>query len=150
MMKNQKTHSMGTFKFTFVLIFVFIFNTLMSQSQKQLERERNKVEVLTVEERANLQLLFYERTKAMNLSEDVEEEYYRYLLHYVYDMQRLDDKDKDFTDEEMKIELSKLVTKMNSRIEPILTDDQFKLHKKNWNNIMKVVYFKNDWEWIEE
>ena len=50
----------------------------------------------------------------------------------------------------MKIELSKLVTKMNSRIEPILTDDQFKLHKKNWNNIMKVVYFKNDWEWIEE
>ena len=89
---------MGTFKFTFVLIFVFIFNTLMSQSQKQLERERNKVEVLTVEERANLQLLFYERTKAMNLSEDVEEEYYRYLLHYVYDMQRLDDKDKDFTD----------------------------------------------------
>jgi len=141
---------MKTFKLIFVSIFVLTFNTVFGQSQKELEREKNKVEILTVEERANLQLQFYERTKAMNLTEDVEEEYYRYLLHYVYDMQRLNDKDKDFTDDEMKSELSKLVTKMNSRIEPILTEDQFKLHKKNWNDIMKVVYFKNKWEWTKE
>lgn len=141
---------MKTFKLIFVSIFVLTFNTVFGQSQKELDREKNKVEIFTVEERANLQLLFYERTKAMNLSEDVEEEYYRYLLHYVYDMQRLNDKDKDFTNEEMKSELSKLVTKMNSKIKPILREDQFKLHKKNWNNIMKVVYFKNDWEWTEE
>ena len=141
---------MKTFKLIFVSIFVLTFNTVFGQSQKELEREKNKVDILTVEERANLQLQFYERTKAMNLTEDVEEEYYRYLLHYVYDMQRLNDKDKDFTDDEMKSELSKLVTKMNSRIEPILTEDQFKLHKKNWNDIMKVVYFKNKWEWTKE
>ncbi|WP_299114372.1 hypothetical protein [uncultured Winogradskyella sp.] len=141
---------MNTIKLFFVSIFALTFSSVIGQSQKELEREKNKVEVLTVEERANLQLLFYNKTKTMNLSEEVEEEYYRYLLHYVYDMQRLNDKDKDYTDDEMKKELKKLITKMNSKIEPVLNKEQFKMHLKNWNDIMKVVYFKNGWEWTEE
>ncbi|WP_299366402.1 hypothetical protein [Winogradskyella sp.] len=141
---------MKTIKLLFIPIFVLTFSSVIGQSQKQLEREKNKVDMFSVDERANLQLLFYEKTKAMNLSEDVEEEYYRYLLHYAYDMQRLNDKDKDYTSEEIKEELEKLVTKMNSRIKPILTEEQFKVHKKNWNDVMKVVYFKNGWDWEED
>ncbi|WP_045469433.1 hypothetical protein [Winogradskyella sp. PG-2] len=141
---------MKTIKLIFILIFVLTFSFAIGQSQKELDREKNKVEILTVEERANLQMLFYNKMKKMKLTDEVEEEYYRYLLHYVYDMQRLNDKDKDYTDEEMKEELGKLVTKMDTRIEPILTEEQFKMHKKNWNDIMKVVYFKNGWKWNEE
>ena len=140
---------MKAIKLLFISIFALTFSSAIGQSQKELDREKNKVDMFSVDERANLQLLFYEKTKAMKLSEDVEEEYYRYLLHYVYDMQRLNDKDKDYTNEEVKQELEKLVVKMNTRIEPILTEDQFKMHKKNWNDVMKVVYFKNDWEWTE-
>jgi len=140
---------MKAIKLLFISIFALTFSSAIGQSQKELDREKNKVDMFSVDERANLQLLFYEKTKAMKLSEDVEEEYYRYLLHYVYDMQRLNDKDKDYTNEEMKQELEKLVVKMNTRIEPILTQEQFKMHKKNWNDVMKVVYFKNDWEWTE-
>ncbi|WP_422105921.1 hypothetical protein [Winogradskyella sp.] len=134
---------MKTTKLLFAIMFVLTSATVTGQSQKQLEREKNKVHILTDEERANLQLLFYDKTKAMNLSEDTEEAYYRYFFHYVYDMQRLNDKDQDYNKEDMKKEFRKLVTKMDARMAPILTDEQFKMYKENWNAIMKVVHFKN-------
>ncbi|WP_299525659.1 hypothetical protein [Winogradskyella sp.] len=140
---------MKTIQLIFVPIFALTCTSVIGQSQKQLEREKNKVEIFSVEERANLQLLFYDKTKVMNLTEKVEEEYYRYLLHYVYDMHRLNDRDKDYTKEEIKEELEKLIVKMNAKIEPILTEQQFEVHVNNWNDMMKVVYFKSDWEWTE-
>ena len=141
---------MKTIQLSLVTLLMLTCTTLIGQSKKQLEREKNKVEVFTVEERANLQLYFYEKTKAMDLSEEVEEEYYMYILQYVYDMQRLNDKDKDYTDEEIKTELTKLIDKIDTKVKPILTDEQFKMHKANWEALLKSVYLKNGWEWSEE
>ena len=133
------------------LFILCIFTDVYAQkTQKQLDREKNRVEIFSVEERANLQLHFYEKTKEMNLSEEVEEEYYKFLLHYVFDMQRLNDKDKDYTNDEVKLELEKIVTKMNSKIKPVLTEEQYKTHLNNFNDILESVYRRNGWEWDKE
>ena len=97
-------------KLFFTILFLSLYvNSYGQKSQKQIDLEKSKVQIFSDEERANLQLHFYDKTQEMNLSEDVEEEYYRLLLHYVYDIQRLDDKDMALTDDEIKVELEKIV-----------------------------------------
>lgn len=135
--------------FLFFLLFLS-FNMVIGQSQKEIERNKNKVEIFNDEENANIQLVFYEKTKAMHLLEDVEEQYFMYILHYAHDMGRLDDKDLDLSDEEIKKQLKILIDKMDSKVKPILTNEQYKLHKDNFNSIMKAAYFKSGWEWTED
>ena len=135
-------------KLLFAILFLSLYvNSYGQKSQKQIDLEKNKVQIFSDEERANLQLHFYDKTQEMNLSETVEEDYYRLLLHYVYDMQRLNDKDKDFTSDEMKVELEKLVTKMNSKIQPVLTEAHYQTHLNNFNDVLKSIYRRNGWEW---
>lgn len=137
-------------KLLLTILFLSLYaNSFGQQSQKQIDLEKNKVQIFSDEERANLQLHFYDKTKEMNLSEAVEEDYYRLLLHYVYDMQRLNDKDKDFTNEEVKLELEKLVTKMNSKIQPVLTEAHYQTHLNNFNDLLKSIYRRNSWEYKE-
>ena len=138
---------MKTIKLFFIALFILTFFNVNAQSQKQIDLEKNKVQIFSDEERANLQLHFYDKTQEMNLSETVEEDYYRLLLHYVYDMQRLNDKDKDFTSDEMKVELEKLVTKMNTKIQPVLTEAHYQTHLNNFNDVLKSIYRRNGWEW---
>ncbi|WP_296314080.1 hypothetical protein [Winogradskyella sp. UBA3174] len=140
---------MKTIKTFFTVIFILTLFNINAQSQKQINLEKNKVQIFSVEERANLQLHFYNKTKEMNLSEEVEEEYYKFLLHYVFDMQRLDDKDKDFTNDEVKEELEKLVTKMNTKIQPVLTEEHYQTHLNNFNDLLKSIYRRNGWEWTK-
>ncbi len=140
---------MKTIKLFFIALFILTFFNVNAQSQKQIDLEKNKVQIFSDEERANLQLHFYDKTQEMNLSETVEEDYYRLLLHYVYDMQRLNDKDKDFTNDEMKVELEKLVTKMNSKIQPVLTEEHYQTHLNNFNDVLKSIYRRNGWEYKE-
>ena len=88
-------------KLLLTILFLSLYVTSYGQkSQKQIDREKNRVEIFSDQERANLQLHFYDKTQEMNLSEAVEEEYYRLLLHYVYDIQRLNDKDKGLTNDD--------------------------------------------------
>ena len=135
-------------KFLFTILALSLFATIYGQqTQKELEREKNKVQIFSDEERANLQLHFYDKTKEMNFSEDVEDDYYRLLLHYVYDMQRLNDKDKGNSDEEVKVQLEKIVSTMNSKIQAVLSQDQYQKHLTNFNDVLESVYRRNSWEW---
>ncbi len=137
-------------KLLFTILFLSLYvNSYGQKSQKQIDLEKNKVQIFSDEERANLQLHFYDKTQEMNLSEDVEEDYYRLLLHYVYDMQRLNDKDKDFTSDEVKLRLEKIVTKMNVKIKPVLTEEHYQTHLNNFNDILKSIYRRNGWEYKE-
>jgi len=127
------------------MVFMIAINGFSQKSQKQIDREKNKVKLFSDEENANLQLYFYYKTKEMNLSEKVEAEYYTLLLHYVYYMDRIDDKDKDFTKDEMKVELEKIVATMNSKIKDVLSEEKYIMHKKNFDVILESVYRKHDW-----
>ena len=138
-------------KFLFTILALSLFATIYGQqTQKELEREKNKVQIFSDEERANLQLHFYDKTKEMNLSEEVEEDYYRLLLHYVYDMQRLNDKDKGNSDEEVKVQLEKIVSTMNSKIQPVLSKEQYQQHLNNFNDILERIYGRKGWEWTND
>ncbi len=138
-------------KLLLIILFMSLYVTSYGQkSQKQIDREKNRVEIFSDQERANLQLHFYDKTQEMNLSEDVEEEYYRLLLHYVYDIQRLDDKDMALTDDEIKVELEKIVPKMNSKIKPVLSEADYQTHLNNFNDILKSIYRRNGWEWTAD
>ena len=135
-------------KLLLTILFLSLYVTSHGQkSQKQIDREKNRVEIFSDQERANLQLHFYDKTQEMNLSEDVEEEYYRLLLHYVYDIQRLNDKDKGLTNAEIKVDLEKLVTKMNSKIQPVLEEADYQTHLNNFNDLLKSIYRKKGWDW---
>jgi hypothetical protein len=138
-------------KFLFTILALSLFATIYGQqTQKELEREKNKVQIFSDEERANLQLHFYDKTKEMNLSAEVEEDYYRLLLHYVYDMQRLNDKDKGNSDEEVKVQLEKIVSTMNSKIQPVLSKEQYQQHLNNFNDILERIYGRKGWEWTND
>ncbi len=138
-------------KLLLIILFLSLYvNSYGQKSQKQIDREKNRVEIFSDQERANLQLHFYDKTQEMNLSEDVEEEYYRLLLHYVYDIQRLDDKDMALTDDEIKVELEKIVPKMNSKIKPVLSEADYQTHLNNFNDILKSIYRRNGWEWTAD
>jgi hypothetical protein len=139
---------MKQLKLLLIILFLSLYaNSYGQKSQKQIDLENNKVQIFSDEERANLQLHFYDKTKEMNLPEAVEEDYYRLLLHYVYEMQRLNDLDKDFTDNEVRVELEKLVTKMNTKIQPVLTEAYYQTHLNNFNDLLKSIYRRNGWSW---
>ena len=60
------------------VVIVLISIPLSSQTNtQQLDREKEKVMIFTPEERANLQLWFYEQTQKMGLSEETNAEYER-------------------------------------------------------------------------
>jgi hypothetical protein len=126
---------------------IFCLKVEAQKSQKEIELEKNKVEILGHEERANLQYYFYLKTKELGLNDENEAEYYRILIHYTYDMNRLNDKDQDNSEEEIKSKLKALIKKMNSEIRTVLNEEQFKLHVKNFNEGLKAAYRKNNWEW---
>ncbi|MEM9679801.1 MAG: hypothetical protein AAF901_05715 [Bacteroidota bacterium] len=134
-----------------IIILCVLSSTYAQKSQKQIDREKNKVDTLyTVEERANIGLWMHDQVKTMNLSEEKEDEYYRIMLSDVYDLQRLDDKDKDYTPEERQEKFEAIVDRMNSKIKAILTPEQYQKHIDAFNQILRSVYKKANWVWNKD
>jgi hypothetical protein len=118
---------MKHFKVLFTIFALLLFaNSFGQKSQKEINQEKNKVQIFSDEE-----------------------DYYRLLLHYVYDIQRLDDKDKGNSDDEVKAGLEKIVSTMNSKIQPVLSEKQYQQHLYNFNDILKSIYRRNSWEWTK-
>ncbi|PNQ72830.1 hypothetical protein C1T31_09995 [Hanstruepera neustonica] len=133
------------------LIFVFFFGTLFTlgqngKSEKQLRREAAKVDtVYTVEERARMGRWLYDRVNEMGLSDTVREQYDAIVFSHIFDMTRLNDKDKDYTDAEIQIKFDEIVDKMNLEVKAILTTEQYINHLENFAEIERSVYKKFNW-----
>ena len=135
-------------KILFSVIIVFTSYTINAQekSNKQLERQNNKVDTLyTVEERANMQMLLYNEVDKMDLTDEDRAEYYRILLSHTYDMARLDDKDKDYTEDERKTMFKNIILSLNTQLKDILSPEQFRIHEKSFGEITRSVYNKSNW-----
>lgn len=144
---------MNSFKinpYKVVLISGFLLSTLSGFSQqitkKQKEREQNKVEIYTSEEKDNLQRLFNDEVKKMKLTEAEESNYYETLVFYTYDISRLDDKDKDFTEEERREKFNTIINKMNAKMKALLTPKQYLMHLENFGKILYSVNQKRNWD----
>lgn len=133
------------------VLFLIVFGTIMSygqngKSQKQIRREAAKVDtVYTVEERARMGSWLYDRVNEMGLSDDVREEYDAIVFSKIYDMTRLNDKDKNYSNEEIQNKFDEIVDKMNMEVKAILTTEQYINHLENFAEIERSVYKKFDW-----
>ncbi len=137
-------------KYNIILLFCLCAATIQAQqikSAKQMEREATKIDtVFTVEERANLNLWFYEHTKKMKLSDTLEDKYYDIMYSSFFDMGRLNDKDKDYSQDEMQSKLDDIVKRTNRQVKDILSLDQYVVHLENFGTIVRSIYRKLDWD----
>ncbi|GAA4268347.1 hypothetical protein [Hyunsoonleella aestuarii] len=121
---------------TLTLILVTINGFSQQKTQEQKEREKSKVELYTPEEKDNLQNFYAEEVNKMKLSEEIKSEYYNILLFYTHSMSRLDDKDKDYTQEEISEKFNILHFKMNEKMKALLTPEQYVIHLETFNKIL--------------
>ena len=134
------------------LVVITLIFSLSSFAQRDRELEKKIIErkvdtTFTVEEAAENFLLFYNNMKLMNMDDELENEYSNIVLNTAAKMRRLDDKDKDYTKAERKDLFEKMLDKLNTDLKNILNDEQFKLHQKNFNVILKRFYERANWDW---
>ena len=140
----KSKHLYSVFLIVFAMISSFGQNTI---STKQQRRQAAKVDtVYTVEERANMGQWLYERVNDMKLSDEVREEYDAIVFSRIYDMSRLNDKDKNLTDEEIHVKFDEIVDRMNMEVKEILTTEQYINHLENFAEIERSIYKKFDWD----
>ena len=136
--------------FQIVMFFVLIGSMSTygqnTMSQQQIRRQAAKVDtVYTVEERANMGVWLNDRVLEMNLSPDVREQYDAIVFSRIYDMTRINDKDKNYTDSEMHQKFDETVDQMNMQVKEILTTEQYINHLENFAEIERSVYNKFEW-----
>lgn len=131
---------------TFILLSSLYVGSSQVDKQQQLERERVKVAIFTPEERANLELWFFEETQKMGLTEEVNKEYERIFFSHIYDLGRLNDKDKGLSDVEIKAGFERIIDNMNAEMKQLLTKDQYIHHLENCGEIVRSVYRKMNWK----
>ncbi len=144
--KTNLTHnSMTYFKSILFAIFSLVCFNLNAQ---ELSKEERKVEIFSSEEKDNLQLWFRDEVKRMNLNEEEMSQYSSIIVYYIAKIARLDDKDKDYSEERFKKELNSLLAKQDIELEDLLTTEQFDIHKEIYGEFLRSAYrrwgIKND------
>lgn len=134
----------------FIALFFIGINSIYSQnekSEKQIRRQAAKVDtVFTVEERSKIDVWFNNRVNEMNLTDEVREEYDTTVFSYVYEMSRLNDKDNNYSVDEMHVQFDKIVDRMNADVKQILTKDQYINFLENFGKIARIIYQRFGWE----
>jgi hypothetical protein len=107
---------------------------------QELSKEERKVEIFSSEEKDNLQLWFQDEVKRMNLNEEEMSQYSSIIVYYVAKIARLDDKDKDYSEEQFKKELNSLLAKQDKELEDLLTPEQFDIHTEIYGEFLRSAY----------
>jgi len=113
--------------------------------QQQIQREKDKVAAFTPEEWANMQLSFYEQTKKLELTPELNAEYERIFYTRIHEMSRLNDKDKALSDKEIKVGFDRIVDEMNAEMKTLLDQERYVQHLENFGKIIRSVYRRMNW-----
>ncbi len=130
---------------TGLLLMAFLSSFGQTKQEKLQERQKNKVEIFSSDEKDNLQAFVEAQVDRMKLSENLRDDYYMILGYHTNKMARLDDKDAQLTEKEVKLKFKKMLSKLDLDVAEILTDDQFKIHKESFDKIVTSVYNRNGW-----
>ncbi|WP_034058777.1 hypothetical protein [Lacinutrix jangbogonensis] len=133
---------MKTIKSILSIIFILIFININAQSQKQLEREKNKVELFSMKEYANLHIWFESKVDDMKMTKEVDDQYYSILSMYTGRMSRLNDKDKNFSKNEITEKFNALVVNLNDGVKPILNVEQNDKHSEIMKTVSRAILNK--------
>jgi len=136
-------------KIIYSILFCVCMTTYGQKSTKQIEREKNKIDTLyTYKEKENLQIMFNNEVAKMRLSESKSADYFNIITGYGFDMRRLDDLDKGYSSDEIKVELNKIINKMNTEVKDLLNKRQYIIHLESMNKLLYSIYSK--WNWKQE
>ena len=76
------------------------------------------------------------------MSKEDEEKYSNILSFYVNNMTRVNDKDKDFSEDEMTEQYNKLFDEMNVKMKALLTPENYVIHLEAFSKILYSVNTK--------
>ncbi len=136
----MKKFSIWLFMFCYCLI------SRQTQDEKLQERQNNKVEIFTSSEKDNLQSFVAEQVQKMNLTEDLQDDYYMIIGYHSNKMARLNDKDSNLTKEQIISKFRNMLGDMDKDVQEILFAEQFKIHKQSFDKIITSVYNRSGWE----
>ena len=122
------------------LVFFTQMNAQTQRTEKQKERAENQVKIYTSTERDNLQMWMHERVTSMELTKEQDEQYYSIILYYIVKMSRLNDKDMELTEEEIFEGIDDYVAKINSEVQPMLSDEQYQIHLGSFEALITSVH----------
>lgn len=122
----------------FALGSIFLGTAQETLTPKEKERMDNKVQVFTSDERDNIQMWFYEQTNKLGLDESTRNMYATILNDHIYDLGRLTDKDKHYNEAEILSKIEEDKVKVNAKIKPLLTENQYQQHLEHYNRVLDV------------
>lgn len=125
-----------------MLVLTVVSVNAQNLTLKEQERENNEVSLFTDAEKNDIQNWFYQEVQDMALDKETLAEYESNLLVYTSRMMRLDDKDKDYTKDEVLIEFELLLTELNHKMKSILPKEQLKTHEFNFGVLANYVEVK--------
>ncbi len=145
-LNRTSTHKIMKLIITTLLLITNISSFGQTKQEKLEERQKNKVEIFSSQEKDNLQAFVEAQVERMKLSENLRDDYYMILGYHTNKMARLDDKDAQLTENEVKIKFKKMLTNLDGDVAEILTEDQFNIHKESFDKIVTSVYNRNGWD----
>lgn len=127
---------------TLLLLLMFCYAPVMGQESPETEetQEDHRVQTFTQEERDNLQMWYYRGLQNMGLTEEQEAQYQSTLTYYAVKMARLDDKDQEWTKEELKAKFKAYLSKQEWEVRKILTPEQYVMHEEMYGQFLLSVY----------
>lgn len=125
---------MKTIKLLLLIMLVLTVVNVNSQtlSQKEQQREDNEIALLTEEERSEIQLWFYQEVQKMSMDKETLNDYESNLLVYTSRMMRLNDKDQDYTHNEIINKFDTILDNLNDKMKDILSKEQYEIHEFNF------------------
>ena len=124
------------FKKEILALLILMAASVQLQAQ-EMSKEERKVQIFTYEEKANLQNWFNEEIQRMELTEEQAAQYNSIIVYYIAKISRLDDKDKDYSKEQFKKELNKLLKKQDAELKEILSPEQFEIHQEIYGEFLR-------------
>lgn len=127
---------------SYLRIILFMSSTLfvLNLNAQDLSKEERKVQIFSSEEKDNLQLWFHDEVKRMDLNEEEMSQYSSIIVYYIAKISRLDDMDKEYSEERFKKELNSLLAKQDKELEDLLTPEQFEIHKEIYGEFLRSAY----------
>jgi len=134
---QAKNLFMAYFKYLMLLMFILAFSNINSQ---EFDKTSRKVQIYTPEEKDNLQMWLHNELTEMKFTEEELYDYYAVIFYYISKISRLDDLDKDYTQEEFKKELNRYLAVEDKEIREMLSEERYEIHARLHAVFLKSAY----------
>jgi hypothetical protein len=136
---------------TLVLLLLLAFGVTSAQdinsqlTRKQQEQAKVAQDIFSPDEKDQLFFFYQKRMDEMGLQGDARDEYYHILYYHTTKMKRFNDKDAHLTESAKKAKFDKQLAMLDVDASEMLTEEQYALHLKTWDQLTGTIYAKKGW-----